>query len=306
MRYKSIRRIAIAFLFMFTMATLTLVSLNNLQTKPNDVQDDINNKYTTVGNIQMTLTNYGTIGKGYCGTQPSCMYPAGSGIENLWLGGLWIGGLKNGQTHVTSGAVDVSNPNKVEGFEFTNNPGSIITERSTLITSPFYDPKAISHQDFVCEFLDTNMTGMVNHFPMGIKVILESYAYNLNFANSFVILNYKIVNIGYNGDTSPIDSIYVGLWKDCVVRNLNVTNGCNPGTSFFSKGATGYVDSLRMEYTYDHSGDPGFTDNYVGIKLLGVSPRYNNEVLKSRFTIWNYKGVDPIYFMPVDDNAKIQ
>jgi len=305
MRLKSIRRIVIPFLFVLTVGSLTLISINTLQTKPYNNQDDINNKYTTAGNIQMTVTNYGTIGKGYCGTQPSCMYPAGSGIENLWLGGLWVGGVKNSQTYVTTGAVDVSNPNKTEGFEFTNGPGSIITERSSLISSPFYDPKAVSHQDFVCEFFDTLTTGMVNHTPMGIKVLLESYTYNLNFANSFVILNYKIVNIGYNGDTSPIDSVYIGLWKDCVVRNINInSNACNPGTSFYSKGATGYVDSLRMEYTYDNNGDPGFTDNYVGIKLLGASPRVNTEPVHSRFTIWNYKGNDPVYFMPVDDIAK--
>ncbi|HEY5122965.1 MAG TPA: hypothetical protein VIK14_04450 [Ignavibacteria bacterium] len=264
--------------------------------------DDVNNKFTNAGNIQMTVTNYGTIGKGYCGTQPSCMYPAGSGIENLWLGGLWVGGIKGGQTYVTTGAIDVSNPNKTEGFEFTNGPGSIITERSTLITSPFYDPKAVSHQDFICEFVDTNTLGMQNHIPMGIKVLLETYTYNLNFANSFVILNYKIVNIGYNGSTSSIDSIYIGLWKDCVVRNINVTNGCNPGTSFYSKGATGYIDSLRMEYTYDNNGDPGFTDNYVGVKLLGAYPRVDTEKVSSKFTIWQFKNTsDPVYFSPIDD-----
>jgi hypothetical protein len=263
--------------------------------------DDINNKFTNVGNIFMTVTNYGTIGKGYCGTQPSCMYPAGSGIENLWLGGLWVGGLKEGQTHVTTGAIDVSNANIQEGFEYTNGQGTIILERSSLITSPFYDPKAVSHQDFVCEFFDTITTGMQNHIPMGIKVLLESYTYNLNFANSFVILNYKIVNIGYNGNTSQIDSIYVGLWKDCVVRNINITNGCNAGTSFYSHGATGYVDSLRMEYTYDYDGDVGYTDNYCGVKLLGVHPKIDTEKVKSKFTIWNYKGTDPIYFMPTDD-----
>ena len=267
--------------------------------------DDINNKYTTAGNISMTVTNYGTIGKGYCGSQPSCMYPKGSGIENLWLGGLWLGGVKNSQIHVTTGAIDVSNPNKTEGFEFTNGVGSIITERSSLITSPFYDPKAISHQDFICEFFDTITTGMQNHLPMGIKVLLESYTYNLNFANSFVILNYKIVNIGYNGGTSPIDSIYIGLWKDFVVRNINITNGCNPGTSFYSKGATGYVDSLRMEYTYDNNGDPGFTDNYGAVKLLGVYPKVDTERVRSKFTIWQFKNTsDPVYFSPQDDGQR--
>jgi hypothetical protein len=282
-------------------------TLSNNVPIPYNIQDDINTKFTNVGNIQMTVTNYGTIGKGYCGNQPSCMYPANSGIENLWLGGLWVGGYKNGQIHVTTGAIDVSNPNKTEGFEFTNGPGSVILERSSLITSAFYDPKAISHQDFICDFFDTITTGIQNHNPMGIKVLLQTYTYNLNFANYFVILNYKIVNIGYNGDTSPVDSLCVGLWKDCVVRNINVdvNHGCNPGYSFFSKGATGYIDSLRMEYTYDNNGDPGLTDNYVGIKLLGVTPKIDTERVHSKFTIWQFKNTsDPIYFSPQDDASR--
>ncbi len=299
--FKSI--IVIISLFML-LVSLTSFDFFNYLISPKPL-DDVNNKFTNVGNILMTVTNYGTIGKGYCGTQPSCMYPAGSGIENLWLGGLWVGGVKNGQIFVTTGAIDVSNPNKTEGFEFTNGQGSIITERSSLITSPFYDPKAVSHQDFVCEFFDTITTGMQNHMPMGIKVLLESYTYNLNFANSFVILNYKVVNIGYNGDTSPIDSLYVGLWKDCVVRNINITNGCNPGTSFYSKGATGYVDSIRMEYTYDNNGDVGYTDNYCGIKLLGVYPKIDTEKVHSKFTIWQFKNTsDPVYFSPQDDGQR--
>lgn len=279
---------------------------SNVYTKPHDVQDDISNKYTNVGNIQMTVTNYGTIGKGYCGTQPSCAYPAGSGIENLWLGGLWFGGIKNGQIHVTTGAIDVSNANKQEGFEFSNGSGSIIKEKSSLITSAFYDPTAISHQDFVCEFFDTVTTGIQEHIPIGIKVLLESYTYNLNFANSFVILNYKIVNIGYNGNTNQIDSIYVGLWKDCVIRNQNISPGCSGvGTSYYSHGATGYKDSLRMEYTYDYNGDPGYTDNYCGIKLLGVSPKKLLDTVKSKFTIWQFKNTsDPIYFSPTTDEKR--
>lgn len=279
---------------------------SNVYTKPFDIQDDINTKYTNVGNFALTITNYGTIGKGYCGSQPSGMFPINSGIENFWLGGLWIGGIKNGQIHVTTGAIDVSNANKQEGFEYTNGPGSIITESSSLINSPYYNPNAISHQDFICEFFDTLTTGMQNHTPMGVKVLLESYAYNLNFANYFVIFNYKIVNIGYNGDYSPIDSLYVGMWKDMVVRNINVTPGCNPGTSFFSKGANGFVDSMRLEYAYDHSGDIGFTDNYVSVKLLGVSPRYMQDSLKSRFTIWGFKSAsgDPAYFSPTTDQER--
>ena len=122
---------------------------------PGKIYDDVNNKYTTVGNISLTVTNYGTLGKGYCGSQPSCQYPKNSGIEHLWLGGIWVGGIKGGQTRVSTGAIDVSNALKQEGFEYYNGPGSIILERSSLQTSPNYRPDAISHQDFVCEVFDT-------------------------------------------------------------------------------------------------------------------------------------------------------
>ncbi len=302
-RITFLRRKILFFFSLITTVGVTFLSLiTTLHTKP---LDDINNKYTTVGNILLTVTNYGTLGKGYCGTQPSCVFPKGSGIENFWLGGLWVGGYKNGTIRVTTGAIDVSNANKQEGFEFTNGPGSTILERSSLINSPYYSPDAVSHQDFVCQFFDTITTGIQSHTPLGIKVLLETYTYDLNFANFFVICNYKIVNIGYNGDNSPIDSIYVGMWKDMVVRNLNITPGCNAGTSFFSKGANGYVDTLNLEYAYDHSGDVGYTDNYASVKLLGVSPKGANEIVRSKFTLWQFKNTsDPVYFSPIDDQAK--
>ncbi len=302
MRFQSVRRVVIALIFITAVISFMLASLNTLHTKP---QDDVNNKYTTVGNLALTVTNYGTLGKGYCGTQPSGMYPKNSGIENFWLGGIWVGGVKNGQIRVSTGAIDVSNPAKQEGFEFFNGPGSIITEKSTLITSPYYSPDAVSHQDFICEFYDTTTTGVQNHSPLGIKVMLQSYTYDLNFANFFVILNYKIVNIGYNGDNSPVDSIYVGLWKDLVVRNINVTPGCNAGTSFFSKNANGYVDTMNMEYAYDHSGDIGYTDNYAAVKLLGVDPKPSGVPVRSKWTIWQFKNTtDPVYFSPTDDQQR--
>lgn len=302
MRFKSVRSVFISVFFILSVISFTLASLRTLQTKP---QDDINNKYTTVGNISLTVTNFGTIGKGYCGTQPSGMFPKNSGIENFWLGGLWVGGLKSGQIRVTTGAIDVSNPSKQEGFEFFNAPGSIITEKSSLITSPYYAPDAISHQDFICEFYDTTTAGVQNHNPLGIKVMLESYTYDLNFANFFVILDYKIVNIGYNGDNSPIDSIYVGMWKDLVVRNINVTPGCNAGTSFFSKNANGYIDTMNLEYAYDHSGDIGYTDNYASVKLLGVDPKPITDIVRSKWTIWQFRNTtDPVYFSPTDDQQR--
>ncbi|HEX2787901.1 MAG TPA: hypothetical protein VHP32_08350 [Ignavibacteria bacterium] len=274
----------------------------------NGKTDDVNNKFTNVGNIAMTVTNYGTIGNGFVNfpNQPSCQYPKGSGIENMFLGGLWIGGYKNGQLYVTTGALDVSTATRNEGFEFTNAAGSGILERSSLPTSSFYRPDAVSHQDFVCDFFDTNLSvGNVviqNHTPMGTKVLLQSYTYDFNYANFFVLLNYKIINIGYRGDNAPIDSLYLGLWTDCVVRNTNITPP--GGTSFYNKGGDGWIDTLRMAYEFDYNGDPGFTNNYIGIKLLGTYPKPYTEATRQRtnFTVWQFRNTtDPVYFSPTTD-----
>jgi hypothetical protein len=256
----------------------------------------------------MTVTNYGTIGNGFVNfpNQPSCQYPKGSGIENMFLGGLWIGGYKNGQLYVTTGALDVSTATRNEGFEFTNAAGSGILERSSLPTSSFYRPDAVSHQDFVCDFFDTNLSvGNVviqNHTPLGTKVLLQSYTYDFNYANFFVLLNYKIINIGYRGNNAPIDSLYLGMWTDCVVRNTNITPP--GGTSFYNKGGDGWIDTLRMAYEFDYNGDPGFTNNYIGIKLLGTYPKPYTEATRQRtnFTVWQFRNTtDPVYFSPTTD-----
>ncbi len=295
------------FFLLFSLLILTVIITAFYS--PLDIADDVNNKYTNVGNIGLTVTNYGTIGNGFVTfpNQPSCQYPLGSGIENLFVGGIWIGGVKDGDIRVSTAAVDVSSANRSEGFEFTNAPGEGITEKSSLQTSPNYRPDAVSHQDFVSEFFDTNIvyngTVIQNHIPLGLKVIMQSYCYNFNFANNWVILNYKIVNIGYRENNSPIDSIYVGMWCDGVVRNTNVTPP--GGSAFYSKGADGYDSAYRMAYEYDYNGDPGFTDTYVAFKFLGINPKPTAENVSSKthFTIWQFRNTtDPLYFSPTEDN----
>ena len=297
------KRFSITLLVVFILLTSTYTYLASVsESRPLGIQDDVNNLFTNVGNIGVTVTNYGTIGNGFVNfpNQPSCQYPINSGIEHMFLGGLWFGGIKDGIIHVTTGAVDVTTGNRNEGFEFTTEDGWGILERSSLQTSPFYRPDAVSHQDFVCDFFDTNKvyngTTIQNHEPLGIKVLLESYAYNFNYANFFLLLNFKIVNIGYRNNTSPIDSVYIGFWTDCVVRSTNITPP--GGTSFYNKGANGYKDSMRMAYEYDYNGDPGFTDSYVGIKLLGTFPKPYSELTMERthFTIWQFRNTtDPAW-----------
>lgn len=236
--------------------------------------DDDNTKYTNVGNIGITLTNFGTYGHGFSKwpQQPSGEYPLGSGIEHIFDGGLYIGaftstditGANKSGPFVTTGAVDAASVSaRGGGFEWTNDPGSLVVERSSLLTSKFFSPLAVSHQDFIAEYLDTNKylsNGELieNHSPLGLKVRQESYAWNFPFANFFVIMNYWVKNIS----NKYIDSIYIGLWTDAVVRNTKVTPP--GGSTFYSRGGNGYFDSLFIAYEFDATGDIGLTDSYIG------------------------------------------
>jgi hypothetical protein len=271
------------------------------------VSGDDNTKYTRIGNLALTITNFGTFGHGFrlWPQQPSMQYPRGSGIEHLFVGGLWVGAGYDGAgggMRVTTGAVDVSSirTGVSEGFEFTTGVTSRVVERSSLPDNPFYDPQAISHQDFLADFTDINVTNpnqnnepIPNHSPLGIDVHLETYAFNFSFADNFVIFNYTIKNT----NRFSLDSVYVGLWADLVVRNTNVTPPTT-GSPFYSHGGLGYIDSLHLAYAYDYDGDGGLADSYAAIKFLGSTP-YSS---LTTYNSWQFRNSsDPTYFSPNTD-----
>ncbi len=283
--------------------------------------DDDESKFTNVGSLRLTVSNFGTLGHGFnkWPAQPNCEYPAGSGIEHIFEGGLWIGAFRGGQgPNVTTGAVDVSSVRDVAaGFEFTNAQGTRTGERSTLADSRFFSPDAVSHQDFVADFTDSNkvvpgssVTIPEHTFPLGVSVRLESYAWNFSFAENFVILNYTITN------SSPdvLDSVYVGVWLDMVVRNTNISPP--RGSAFYARGGNGFVDSLRMAYEFDVDGDPGFTDSYIGLAVLGSTPlQYfgpkpaGGDSLGARvvYNPWQFRNTtDPVYFSPENDRERYE
>ncbi len=284
------------------------------QQKLNKTLDDDNSKFTNIGNIGLTVTNFGTIGHGFSlwPEQPSCEYPLGSGIEHIFDGGLWVGAFLSDDStgsnklgpFVTTGAVDAASvSSRGGGFEFTNSPGSFVEERSSLTDSPFFNPHAVSHQDFVMDYTDTNKTLnngelIIGHNPIGIDVHEETYAWNFPFANFFVILNYWIKNVS----NKYIDSAYIGLWTDTVVRNTNITSP-RIGGAFFNKGGNGYNDSLHIGYEFDATGDVGFTDSYIGIQFLGADKNFTNV----NFVSWQFRNTtDPNFFAPQDDIQRYQ
>ena len=237
------------------------------------------NSYTNIGNIGLAVTSFGSIGNEFNASfwpaQPSCEYPFSpvrSRIEHLFNGGLWVGGDRNGQgPFVSTVTTDYySNPS-----EFTQPLNSGLTQRSSLLNSRYYSPNAVSHQDFVADFTDSNTVDpgtnqvLIGHNPLNVSVHEETYAWEYPIANFFVILTFKLTNTG----TTPIDSMFVGFVDDFAVRNTNYRLPTE-GTSFYSGTGIGYVDSLRLAYAFDaeHHASDLPTDNYVSIKLLGVDP----------------------------------
>ncbi len=237
------------------------------------------NNYTNTGNIGLAITSFGRIGNEFNASfwpaQPSCEYPftpVPSRIEHLFNGGLWVGGYKNGQgPYVSTVTTDYySNPS-----EFTQPLDSGLTERSSLTNSPYYSPGAVSHQDFIANFTDSNTVDpktnqiILGHNPLYVSVHEETYAWEYTIANFFVVLNFTVTNTG----STPIDSMFVGFVNDFVVRNTNYRLPTE-GTPFYSGTGIGYIDSLRLAYAFDaehHTSDLP-TDNYVSLKLLGVDP----------------------------------
>ncbi len=269
---------------------------------------DDNTKYTNIGNIAITITNFGVIGNGFklWPGQPSMQYPRGSGVEHLFVGGLWVGALTlNNGLRVTTGAVDVSSIKSgvMKGFEFTTGVDSRVIEKSSLPDSRFYSPDAVSHQDFIADFTDTNTTNpnlnnqtIDDHIPIGINAHLETYAFNFSFADNFVVFNYWIKNVS----GSTLDSVYVGLYGDLVVRNTNITPP-TVGSPFYNKGGLGYIDTLNLAYAYDYNGDGGEADSYGAFKFLGSTPFKNQTSYQS----WQFSNAsDPVYFFPSTDDAK--
>lgn len=277
---------------------------------------DTDRHYTTVGNIALTVSNFGTIGtrNAYWPDQPSCEYPRGSRIEHLYQGGLWVGAVsrRTGQIHVTTGSSDRVSTSTGRGFEFTSDNGSDLIERSSLSESRYFSEDAVSHQDFIAhynDFVPRDSTEPDRPAPLGISVKQESYAWNFPFADFFVILNYTI----YNAGTDTLDSVYLGLWTNTTVRN---TNNVRPGTpGYFNHGANGYLDSLRMQYTFDYDGipTPPPADSYIGVKLLGTLPfpegvdSLGSLGAHTFYNAWRFSSSsgDLDYFSPQDDAENV-
>ena len=292
--------------------------------------EDIYDKYTSVGQLGLTVTNFGVLGNGWNKINgrilPSCQYKQKTEIlrdqvEHFSYAGLWIGGVVNGQRRVSTAIVDGVFESGQEGFEFVAADNIEITSSisSTSLDSiaQYFSPYAISHQDFKTKFQDygsipdDNMN-IPNHTPLGIDIRLESYAWNFSFADAFVILNYSIKNVS----DQTIENIYAGIWTDASVANMNYTNKYEPGGGFtWYDNLDGYDTSIDdseysrdIAYQYDLDGDDGWAQSYIGITWLGGN--VHRPYVQSNYNQWVWTNSNnssyPVYSMPLTDYERYQ
>ena len=288
-------------------------------------------KYTTVGNLGLTITNFGILGNGWNlmedgSIHPSCQYKqqteiAREQIEHFSYAGLWVGGIVNGERRVSTSIVDGVFEAGNEGFElFAENPiliQSSISSTTQDSMAQYYSPSAVSHQDMFADFKDHGMStsdnmGIPNHNPLGIEIHLESYSWNYSYADAFVILNYTFKN----ASSDTIRDIYAGIWADPSVANFNYTDYYTPGGGFtWYDNLDGFDESediagfnRNIAYQYDADGDDGWAESYLGISILGGS--IPMKYLKTNYYQWvwtNSNNSDyPAYSMPIDDNERYE
>ena len=288
---------------------------------------------TTVSNVRLSISNYGIFGNAGDGYRdgtgnPSCEFPAGSGVEHLFEGGIWIGGLRNGAgPAVTTTSVDNSTGYSIGSGGFESLAISPLIEQSSLFDNPQFSPDATSHQDFVYTYTDTArffpntsiQVGGPDHEPMGLKVTVETYNWNFLFSDFVVFVDITVENIG----SDYFEDLHIGLYNNTVVRNVNVTPAFSGG-DFYNKGGNGFMDSLNLAYCFDATGDPGFTESYIGQKFLGASDkegfhhpnldsnynqitqRWEKDTFNVNYTAWQFNNPSATFAEPNGTNAQFQ
>ena len=305
-----------------------LFGQERMQYKVQTAEDEYD-KYTSVGNLGLTITNYGILGNGWNRMEdgsihPSCQYKqhteiAREQIEHFSYCGLWVGGIVNGQRRVSTAIVDGVFDAGDEGFElFANSPITIQSSISSTTQdsmAKYYSPYAVSHQDMITDFKDYGDSpgdnlGIQGHSPLGLDIHLESYAWNYSYADAFVILKYTFTN----ATEDTIQDIYAGIWADPSIANFNYTDIYTPGGGFsWSDNLDGFDESedgagfeRAIGYQYDANGDDGWTESYLGLSALGSNVPYN--YLNTNYFQWvwtNSNNSDyPAYSMPLTDEER--
>ncbi len=234
------------------------------------------NRSHRVGNVWMTITNYGFFGSQFRQNQlteqvgpyagqlaPSFEFPAGSGINYLFQGALWFGAIVGIDTLVSVGADGWQQVN--ETFPLPGEAGAII-QLSNRRSSEYYSEDAVSEQDYLAVYTDTltdqayvspDADSQRPHQPMGLEIKQKSYSWSYDYAQDFILIDFILTNISQREIEKPYMALYVDA--DC-------WHEASPGEGY-ADDYSGYLetvpspypglfDTINIAWTADNDGDP--------------------------------------------------
>ena len=176
-------------------------------------------KYHDVGNLWLTVTNFGFFGnsgtwKIYGRNFPSCEFPGGSHADYLFQGALWIGAIIQTSDTTADTLVSVG----ADGWQWENEfwpttaDSDTIYEKSLRQSSPHYDSTAVSEQDFYMAYTDKFVPNVspASHRSMGLRMEQTDYSWSYTYNQDFVFLKFDIENIS----DKALSKLYFGLYID--------------------------------------------------------------------------------------------
>jgi len=157
---------------------------------------------------------------------PSFEFPAGSGLEHLFWGGIWIGAIVNDTIYTSLGC---------DGWQWIHElfpdgpcPSGAIVELSTIPDTSCYSPDAISQQDIIAVYTDTSVDIPLSpqhedpfddrpHYPLNIRITQKSHSWNIPGFDKFIIAEYMVENIG----DYLLSQIYIGFYMDADIMHID-------------------------------------------------------------------------------------
>jgi hypothetical protein len=295
----------------------------------------LENRVHRVGNVWLTVTNYGMIGsfdgelKDQCTglPAPALEFPGGSGTINLYVGALWIGAVKDGDTLVSVGndgwqysIYEMYPKGYPEGaiIQRTTRPVLRAEPNSTCADVP-HDDSAVSEQDLIATYYDTLTSASYvvpdavdsrPHTPLGLRVTQKSFAWSFDYAQDFVLFNYEIENIF----DDELSDMYIGVFLDADAFHMSRGPGWTDDFSGFlrfvpSSAGHGVLDTVNTVWTADNDGDPlGSAYNYTshtsvtGVRVL----RAPTPDATFAFNWWISNSNTGYDWGPVKRNSKVQ
>ena len=220
------------------------------------------------------------------------------GRLNLFVGNvgsfLWVGAIVGRDTLVST-AYD----GWVGGFEFwpatkktQEEEGELLMRRSINDTLAPDHELAKSEQDIIVYFTDTVLRDAfippieTPHRPLGIRIKRSSYAWSYEYAEDFILFDYKITNISFK----TLKSVYIGLFGDDGFDSLGFRGLKRYAKTPVPRNITcDFTSELNIAWHAHESGAPitnpltGGIDSVTnrvitGLRILNPSP---NQILFS-------------------------